>query len=77
MSDTKYKIALDRFLESNLGKECNDILTLESARSQDNFQKYLTNRLKTAFETGWNFHCCYGGKQENVTEISYDEATIN
>lgn len=52
--DTPYSIAWDTFCQSDSGQGCMDIHTLESSRSQDDFQKYLTNRLKAAFEAGWN-----------------------
>lgn len=58
MSETPYSKAWAEFIESEDGKDCNDASTLEEAsdlgRDDGAFQRYLTNRLKAAFEAGWN-----------------------
>lgn len=41
-----------KWLETEDGVDCSDIFTLESARSQDDFEKYLRNRLRTAYFAG-------------------------
>ncbi len=53
---TVYDDAIAAFLSGKIGVACCDIFTLESARSQDDFQKYLLARLHTAFEAGWDAH---------------------
>ena len=54
MTETIYSLSWKTWCQSENGHGCLDIHTLESSRSQDDFEKYLTNRLKTAFEAGWN-----------------------
>ncbi len=51
--ETPYIKAWRTWTESKEGKQCLDIFTLESSKSQENFEKFLTNRLKRAFAAAW------------------------
>lgn len=51
---TPYKRALDAFLNSPEGISCSEPTSLQAPTSM---RSYIENRLKRAFDAGWNAAC--------------------
>ena len=50
----QYADALEAYMTSEYGKKCLDIHSLENAKGQAEFAKYLRARLEHAHLSGWN-----------------------
>lgn len=44
------------WLSTSEGEKCAEINGLENSKSQEDFERFLRNRLECAFQAGWRAH---------------------